>query len=554
MDRGLHCIRRLILAVLFLAGGLAGTSALAALPTEALRALPVQDAGRVKPFDTFARETLELIYEIEGKNGPEKKPAYEIVMTWLLKPQAWENKPLFEIRHNLVKRALGLPPEARYLSGQELIKNEKLTLVMQELQSRRENKEKLDPYGQALQRLENQLMLFREIASGRALKIWPNPDSENWKSLGDLDEPTQNLFMDIGKSFVEALDPSDPDLARAHLQTAVTAFVDAARHAKPEGYVSESKINVELHYNDLHPFKWAWLSYLLAVISLSLVWVLKKQWLGKAGWVFALLGFAFHLYGFALRIYLTGRPPVSNMYETVLWVSFGCVLFSMIIEAVYHWRLALLAGAAVGSFCLILTDLAPAVLDPSLQPLEPVLRSNFWLTVHVMTITVSYAAFFLAFALGDVGLFLYFKGEKLYEDRIKAVVLSLYRAIQIGVALLAPGIILGGVWADYSWGRFWGWDPKETWALIVLLGYVALLHARLAGILKNFGMVCAAVVSFSLVIMCWYGVNFVLGAGLHSYGFGAGGVEYVSIFVALQLLAVIFVAMLRRGRNLKPAI
>jgi ABC-type transport system involved in cytochrome c biogenesis permease subunit len=126
--------------------------------------------------------------------------------------------------------------------------------------------------------------------------------------------------------------------------------------------------------------------------------------------------------------------------------------------------------------------------------------------------------------------------------------------MQIGVALLAPGIILGGIWADYSWGRFWGWDPKETWALIALLGYTAVLHGRLAGWLKDFGTIVTSVVSFSLVIMAWYGVNFVLGAGLHSYGFGAGGVEYVSAFVAAHLLFTLFVVMVRQGKLKEKAV
>jgi ABC-type transport system involved in cytochrome c biogenesis permease subunit len=197
--------------------------------------------------------------------------------------------------------------------------------------------------------------------------------------------------------------------------------------------------------------------------------------------------------------------------------------------------------------------MAPLILDPSLQPLEPVLRNNFWLLVHVMTITISYAAFFLAFALGDIGLFFYIKDEAKYRDRLKAVTLAIYRAMQIGVSCLAPGIILGGIWADYSWGRFWGWDPKETWALIALLGYLAVLHGRIGGWIKDFGMVASAVITFSLVIMAWYGVNFVLGAGLHSYGFGAGGVEYVSVFVALHILFVIFVGVVRFGRLKKTA-
>jgi ABC-type transport system involved in cytochrome c biogenesis permease subunit len=195
---------------------------------------------------------------------------------------------------------------------------------------------------------------------------------------------------------------------------------------------------------------------------------------------------------------------------------------------------------------LIVADTAPAVLDPTLQPLEPVLRSNYWLTVHVMTITISYAAFFLAFVLGDIGLIYYIKGEDKHQEKIRAITTSVYRAMQIGVAFLAPGIILGGIWADYSWGRFWGWDPKETWALIALLGYLAVLHGRLGGWLKNFGMIASGVITFSLVIMAWYGVNFVLGAGLHSYGFGAGGVEYVSAFVLAHFLLVVYASLVRK--------
>jgi ABC-type transport system involved in cytochrome c biogenesis permease subunit len=166
-----------------------------------------------------------------------------------------------------------------------------------------------------------------------------------------------------------------------------------------------------------------------------------------------------------------------------------------------------------------------------------------------MTITISYSAFFLAFGIGLFGLGYVIRGEDKYSDQVRALVMGSYRAIQVGVSFLAPGIILGGVWADYSWGRFWGWDPKETWALIVLLGYVALLHARLVGWVKHFGMLASAVLGFLLVIMAWYGVNFVLGAGLHSYGFGAGGVEYVAAFSVLCLAYVGF-AFIRHSKSL----
>ena len=245
------------------------------------------------------------------------------------------------------------------------------------------------------------------------------------------------------------------------------------------------------------------------------------------------LGFLFNTYGFLLRIYLTGRPPVSNMYESVVWVAWGSVFFAGIFEFFKKVNYFAFAAVLVGVVCLITADIAPVVLDPSLEPLQPVLRSNLWLIIHVMTITLAYSAFFLSFVLSDIGLWFYIKKKK---DQMTKISQFTYRATQLGVVLLIAGTILGGVWADYSWGRFWGWDPKETWALIAILGYVAVLHTRLVGWIRGFGFLVTNSFCFLLIIMAWYGVNYILGAGLHSYGFGGGGVGYVSAFISIQLV------------------
>lgn len=509
-----------------------------------LKTMPVQDAGRIKPYDTFAREALELIY---GKKKFEGKAAGEIVLTWMLNPTVWEEKQFIEIRHHMLKKALKLPDEQRYFTPVEIMKSERFTVVMQELRSKMETKEKLDPYFQSVQRLENQIVLFREIAGGNHLRIAPAKDSETWLSVRTLTPELQEPFMALTKAFIEGLsDGSKPNPA---LDTAVINFQNVAKAQNPALYGDLQNMKIETIYTESHPFRHAYVAYLIAALFLAMTWILKRDDLVRHAWIFAFVGLFLHTIGFFIRMYLTGRAPVSNMYETVVWVGWGSVVFSMIIEKVYRWKFILAAGSAVGAFCLIVADSAPAVLDPGLQPLEPVLRSNFWLTTHVLIITISYAAFFLAFALGDIGLFLFFKDEKKNQDKIKALVLAIYRAIQIGVATLAPGIILGGVWADYSWGRFWGWDPKETWALIALLGYLAVLHGRIIGWIQNFGMVASSIITFSLVIMAWYGVNFVLGAGLHTYGFGAGGVEYVAGFVVLHLLAVAYIGVLRMSRK-----
>ncbi|PIS09740.1 MAG: cytochrome C biogenesis protein [Bdellovibrio sp. CG10_big_fil_rev_8_21_14_0_10_47_8] len=545
----------LLLLVLNL--GLAGSQARAE-SIEALRAMPVQDGGRIKPFDTFARESLYLIYGHETfrpEKGGSARPASEIVMTWILQPSAWEETPLFEIRHGEVKKGLRLSEEKKHFSFREIMNSDRLPTLMQELQSHRETKEKLNPYFQALQRLENQLFTFREIAAGRMLRLVPPKTGETWQSLPELDGALQSQFVEISQAFIRVLGTvtgnataEEKNQTQKILTEKIKNFETSAQAENPVLYAQGSKIQTEIHYYDFHPFRWAWIVYLICALTCLIAWAFEKPSFYRPAWLLGFVGLALHIYGFSLRVYLMGRPPVSNMYETVVWVGFGAVVFSMAIEAVYRWRFILLAGTLAGAFCLMLADMAPVVLDPSLQPLEPVLRSNFWLMIHVMTITISYAAFFLSFVLGNIGLIYFLGGESKNRDKIKAVTLALYRGMQIGVSFLAPGIILGGIWADYSWGRFWGWDPKETWALIVVLGYLAVLHGRLVGMIKDFGMNVAAVMAFSLVIMAWYGVNFVLGAGLHSYGFGAGGVEYVAGFLAVEILFVVFASVVRFGR------
>ncbi len=525
-----------------------------------LRALPVQDGGRVKPFDTFAKETLELVYgrqSYKPKDGGASIQAQWVVLTWMLSPESWVSRPLFEVKHHQVVEQLKLDKERKHFTADEIFKSEKFMNLMQELQNKRQTKEKLNPYFQALQRLESQFGVFREIASGRMLRVYPVPTSDTWLSVADLPADVQPAFLEISKTVATylgyqtdvAVKAEDQSKVAEALDKAVVNFEELARKSDPIKYKAGDKADSEVVYNDLHPFRWAYIFYLIAMMVTLFLWVRNSQKGMGFAWAFLLTGFAIHTLGFAFRVYLAERPPVTNMYETVIWASWGAVLFSIVLEMVYKFRVMLLGGSFVGVLCLVLADIAPAVLDPGIHPLEAVLRSNYWLIVHVMTIAISYAAFLLAFGLGDIGLIYYVIDAKKYHEQIQKIVTGVYRAMQIGVAFLTPGIILGGIWADESWGRFWGWDPKETWALIVLLGYIVILHARIIGWLKNFGMLASGVITFSLVIMAWYGVNFVLGAGLHSYGFGAGGVEYMSVFVLLHVLFVAYAYTIYRTQK-----
>jgi cytochrome c-type biogenesis protein CcsB len=294
-------------------------------------------------------------------------------------------------------------------------------------------------------------------------------------------------------------------------------------------------IKLEVAYNRWVPFRIAWVFMFLAAIGmlLHLGTEQKAAYVGALGAYAAAL--AAMLTAFAMRVGISGRPPVTNMYESVVYVGLGVAVFGMIFECIYRKKYVLTAAAAVCTVALVLADNCPTILDPSVRPLEPVLRSNFWLVTHVMTITLSYAAFALAMGISNITLGYYLVGST-DTTAIGTLNRLAYRAVQLGVLLLAAGIILGGVWADYSWGRFWGWDPKEVWALVALLGYLCVLHARFAGWVGHRGLPALCVGCFALVVMAWYGVNFVLGAGLHSYGFGGGGQGWVFTGVAVEML------------------
>lgn len=543
---------------------------------EVLGDIPVQDAGRKKPFDTFARETLQLIYgkrdykKIDFPDQPQQEgvknseiSATETIMTWLLVPEVWDQTRFIKIDRFDLKETLKLEKTRGHFSPAEIMATERLMLLFQDLQGLRAAQTKLNPYWQAVQALENSLSLYKGVVAGAVIKLVPKPAELNetaWYELRELPPELRAKFDRIAEEFARALALKRPQSAQAGavsatdaeitkgLRAAVDDFVASARAVNPAEYPDTLLIHKEVIYNQAHLFRWSWVLYAVAMILSMFAIFGGKAWAWKWSIAVTVLAFIVHNAGFYFRIYLTGRPPVSNMYETVIWVSWGAIFFALIFEKWLKKKYFLFSAQVISVLCLIVADIAPTVLDPTLQPLEPVLKSNFWLITHVMTITISYSAFFLAFILGDIGLFYFVKGEHKYRAEIQSINLSIYRAMQVGVVLLFAGTVLGGIWADYSWGRFWGWDPKETWAFIALMGYLAVLHGRLSGWLTPFRFMCSAILAFSLVIMAWYGVNFILGAGLHSYGFGAGGVEYVTGFVAIHVAYVIFAATVRQTR------
>lgn len=514
--------------------------------------IPIQSGGRIKPLDSFARESVLFL---TGRRSFQGWDPVDLLFSWVTAPGVWEETPFIRIGHKDVRKQILVDEGRKYFSPKELFGNLALMQYAQNLGQKGATvpnpkvSSKADPRQEELNRVVQRLSLFRTIASGEAWSVIPVEGSElgkdsgsRWSTLAAQLDSQGNSIREKFAELVRAYYVGDQDLFER-----MAIATRKAVEAKMEGFDSRAQRlrDAEILYNRLQPFFWCWVLYLCAALLLSFGSL--SPWAMRLGTTLAGLTFVLHSFGFALRCYVAGRPPVTNMYESVIWVSFGVMLFAFILFALDRRQKLLLAVAsAVSGFALVSADASPTLLDPGIHPLVPVLRSNYWLTIHVLTITLSYAAFALTLGLANVALFQYLRGMRRFSTpsmfaRISKINLVNYRVMAIGVVLLAAGTILGGVWADYSWGRFWGWDPKEVWALIALLTYLALLHARYAGWVGQFGFAAWTVVSFLTVLMAWYGVNFVLGVGLHSYGFASGGQAWVAGFTALNLAYVAFV-------------
>jgi cytochrome c-type biogenesis protein CcsB len=516
--------------------------------------LAIQDGGRRKPIDTFARETLikttgrSSYTDTRGK----KWQANDFLLSMLLDTHDWKSEPMILVSLGQLIEKLGLDKTQRRFSFTQLTSLPELNVLAGEAHALRKAEKPLDRLQSEVMSVSERLALFAHVMDGSAFLLVPAP------------EKTTDSWL-VPPEFGRYYDESQFTAPQTQLQTLATAYAkgdgfqfgraanqlrDGLRGLSPKIYPKESQLRLEYFYNHWDGFYRAAWCYGIALVLLGVAYMRGKGGTVKSiGVSIAIIGLLFHASGIAMRCLIAGRPPVTNMYESIIWVSFAVSFFGMIFFTRYRTPVYLLAALPVSLVALLLVHQMPIAMPSSIDPLVPVLRDNFWLTIHVLTITLSYAAFALAMGFGHILLWRYAR-DPVAARADQSMHFWLYRVLQLGVILLAAGTILGGVWANYSWGRFWGWDPKETWALIALLCYILTLHGRLAGWWTQFGLVVASVVCFLAVLMAWYGVNFVLGKGLHSYGFGLGGETYVVSFVIADLLFVAFAIWRYRGTKL----
>ena len=283
-------------------------------------------------------------------------------------------------------------------------------------------------------------------------------------------------------------------------------------------------VELELTYYKLDLLTWSLAGFLLAFVATALLWLKPRMiWMHRLAWVSASAGTLLLVTVIVLRCVIRSRPPVSTLYETVLFVTATGALVALFLEAVNKKRVALSATAVLGTVGLFLAN-GYEMLDKqdTMPSLVAVLDTNFWLATHVTTITLGYSAGMLAALLGTV----YVLGKAVGWHRnetgfYRDITRMTYGVLCFAAILSIVGTILGGIWANDSWGRFWGWDPKENGALMICLWQVAMLHGRMGGFLRDLGLAVAAAFGGTIIAFSWWGVN-LLGVGLHSYGFTSG--------------------------------
>lgn len=502
------------------------------IATAPVEALPVLSNGRIKPLHTLARDSILFVSGSFSKWGLSATQIYLALPT----SKASSDIEIINVRSPELRETLGYKKTKRFFSLRELEHSQLKALSDPLALKEEQNSKSLSQSDKDTLEAYSQMAVTEQVISGNHLA-----GAVDIAGKTNLPGADSGRLSSLVSEFLTAVAQNPTSGGGAKTTELVKMVKD---QPMPPLFAGQLKnMELEVWYTKSRLFLVAAILYLLLGSMLLIPQVASKftyPWVIAAFSVPALC----QIIGFAIRVYITGFAPVTSMYGTMLWVSLGVGLFTLLLYILY--RKNTLAGILwIGSaLILLLTESIPLVLSAEMDPIVAVLRSNYWLTIHVLTITISYAAFTITMLIGNTALVrsLFIRDDRAFFTEYAQYA---YRMIQLGVFLLTVGIILGGVWADYSWGRFWGWDPKETWALIADVGYIIILHARYAGWLKSYGLLAACPVAYLLVVMAWYGVNFILAAGLHSYGFSSGGALAVAIFVAVQMTLFLVAGALR---------
>ena len=374
---------------------------------------------------------------------------------------------------------------------------------------------------------------FQPVQAGKM----PAPLSRDWRRMGDalLDAPRpngapiDNSIRDYAK-MAGALAANQPERIQSALRDYQSQLVATQQRAI-------AKARAEQFFNQMQPFYNAMVIYVLAGLLAVFSWFNLSETLRRSAVWLVGLAFAIHTTGLIYRMVLESRPPVTNLYSSAIFIGWGACLLGMILEKFHRNGIGIVTSSGIGFITLIIAHHL-ALEGDTMEMMRAVLDTNFWLATHVVAVTVGYASTFVAGFLALIYILRGFFTRTLDEATGKSLARMIYGIVCFATLFSFVGTVLGGIWADQSWGRFWGWDPKENGALIIVLWNALILHLRWGGMIRERGLVNCAIGGNIVTSWSWFGVN-MLGIGLHSYGFTDAAFKWLSAFVGSQILFIL---------------
>ena len=525
---------------------------------EKFNKLIIQDAGgRMKPAHTFASELVRKVSQTEVIHGMQPS---QVLLSILENPRLWFEVPAIYLEegNTKIREIIGVDKEAEFARLSDFYDNKgqsKIDAYIAEAQKKNiQNKFEKDVI-----KIGRRLWLFTSALSGDVLKIYPIPNDENNKWVSHPEVAGRNIIQTADSVYIPKLLPLYMQLLQTSKKTGdytkANQILDGiTNYQKKYGaavYPSENKIDLEIAYNKLGIFKlsaffYLFLGLLIIFIEILKIFYYKSKVLNiiiKSLIALTILSFLFHTFGLVSRWYISGNAPWSNAYESIIYVAWATLLFGLYLGK----KSTLTIGASTFLAAIILLFAHQNWLDPEIANLQPVLNS-WWLMVHVSIIVASYGPFSLGMILGIVSLLLIAftteKNKTRMDVNIKELTIINEMAVTVGLVMLTVGNFLGGMWANESWGRYWGWDPKETWALISIMIYAFVLHMRLIpGLRSRLTFNFASAFAYLSIMMTYFGVNFYL-SGLHSYASGDQAVTPKEAYIYIGFLLVLLILAL----------
>lgn len=375
---------------------------------------------------------------------------------------------------------------------------------------------------------------FQFMAQMGAPLMLPPDRTANWRRVSDAllaapkGQPLDGYVHDYAQ-MAGALAANQPDEFNAALDQ-LTRQLTAAQPA------AVAKAKAEVFFNQMQPFYGALVIYVLAGLLAMFSWFNLSETLRRSSVWLICLALLIHTTGLIYRMVLEGRPPVTNLYSSAIFIGWGACILGLILEYFYKNGIGAVVASAIGFVTLIIAQHLATEGD-TMEMMRAVLDTNFWLATHVVTVTIGYASTFVA---GFLALIYIIRGvftKTLDAATGKSLARMIYGIVCFATLFSFVGTVLGGIWADQSWGRFWGWDPKENGALIIVLWNALILHLRWGGLIRERGLVNCAIGGNIVTSWSWFGVN-MLGIGLHSYGFTQAAFYWLFLFVVSQLIFI----------------